>query len=234
MEQESGIYSLTPDAKYSIAENLSGKDLVRLCATDKSMRKICSSNRYDPIWRKRLKDDYNIDFNGTNPYMEYLHYTYFYNREYWVVTYMIHDNMGKNEIYNSLEDAINGATTWIMNYPVMGFKPAPLSIKYSLEYNGQISFPDTIVYVDRATFVTEPQYDYKEIYNKEIEELAKVMFPSSKESQDDFIFDFDNHITNVYEELGSLYIDPLINNLEKEYGNLDPKIKDMIRRLFIN
>jgi hypothetical protein len=62
---------LTLDAKFVLATKLSGNDLIRLCATDTEMRRICNSKKFNPIWVSKLKEDYNVDYQGNDGYMEY-------------------------------------------------------------------------------------------------------------------------------------------------------------------
>ena len=45
---------MSSDVKYVLAEKLSGKDLLNLCATDTSMRMICTERKYDNIWVDKL------------------------------------------------------------------------------------------------------------------------------------------------------------------------------------
>jgi len=73
------------DAKYLIAQKLSGKDLLSLCSTDTEFRGLCMSNKFNPIWQANLKKEYNVDYKGKNAYMEYLHHSYFSKQIYYTV-----------------------------------------------------------------------------------------------------------------------------------------------------
>lgn len=194
---------LTPDAKYLLAEKLSGVELVKLCATDVNMRQICSNSRYNSIWIKRLKDDFNVDYNGNNAYMEYLQNTYFYKQEYWTV---IHQDMNTYDItdvtnYKSRDDAIDAIVNYIQEvirtrviipvneneedtknwgYPV---------IKRELDVNGEIDFMIEKIILTNSSFDTKPRHNYKERYEQRLRALSEMVH-TSKQDQDDFIDDF--------------------------------------------
>ena len=78
--------NLTPDALYSVALQMKGEDLVRMCSIDQRTMRICRSEKFNRIWIANLKDEFNIDYNGDNAYMEYLQNVYMFKQKYWIAT----------------------------------------------------------------------------------------------------------------------------------------------------
>jgi len=57
------------ESYYRIIQNLDIKDIIYLCQTNSQLFKICD----DPYtWKYLLKSDFNINYNGPNPYQVYI------------------------------------------------------------------------------------------------------------------------------------------------------------------
>jgi len=63
------LNNMPTDLYFKMSESMAIKDVFNLCATDKSFNKWICKN--DNFWRKRLKDDFKISYNGMNPKGEY-------------------------------------------------------------------------------------------------------------------------------------------------------------------
>lgn len=87
--------NLTPDTFYSVALKLDGGELMKMCSTDNATRRICVSEKFNPVWIQKLKQDFNVDYSGNNAYMEYLQNAYLYKQKYWVATVF---NKNDNEV----------------------------------------------------------------------------------------------------------------------------------------
>ena len=74
---------LSLDAKFELFKNMSGKELVKLCNTSKSMRDTCSKHNFYTIWSEKIKQDFNTDYHETDSYLEYLRLAYVYGKTIW-------------------------------------------------------------------------------------------------------------------------------------------------------
>lgn len=99
--------NLTPDTIYSVALVLDGSELMKMCSTDKETRRICTSEKFNPIWTSKLLKDFNVKYDGNNAYMEYLQHAYLYKQTYWVATvFNNNDNeIVTNKIFKNHSDA---------------------------------------------------------------------------------------------------------------------------------
>jgi hypothetical protein len=95
------------DYLYSLALKMKGRDLMELCSTDQKTRKICTSEKFNPIWIRNLLDDFNLQYSGNEAYIEYLQHAYLYKQTYWVATifnkYIGH--IVTSKIFKNREDA---------------------------------------------------------------------------------------------------------------------------------
>jgi len=202
------ISELTSDAKYLLAQKLSGKDLVRLCATDKSMRQICSSSKYNPIWIKLLKNDYNVNYNGTNAYMEYLHNTYFLNKSYYVVSFTPDDETtlpidpilcktrdeGLNRIKEYVDQHIKNGNA--EEYETLSY----IEIEIEMKIQNHVLFHDVRIYLEEANFKSNAFRDYKEEYQSDLDSIAEIIYPDNKNKQEKFKVDFNTILEEQVEE----------------------------------
>lgn len=59
------------DIKNLISEYASGESILKLCQTSTKMRKICADSFYDNMWRKKIKEDFGINYTAKYPFAEY-------------------------------------------------------------------------------------------------------------------------------------------------------------------
>ncbi len=62
---------LNSDEKIMILMNLSAKEIVNTCKTNKDLSRVCNDGRYNSLWIKKIKDDFAENYNGNNAYEEY-------------------------------------------------------------------------------------------------------------------------------------------------------------------
>ena len=195
------ITDLTPDAKYKLATTLSGDDLIKLCATDSKMRTICQSSRYNHIWNKRLKDDYNVDYEGINPYMEYLLSTYLYKNRYWVVD--IYDNnegYSDDYMFDSRNKAINYIVSFISKHK---FNVGIITMLMLLNTERAIENDNYRIRLEEVTFDHSPNDDAVHIFQEDMKALASSIHPDNKLKQEEFINDF-NELMEGYDSFEDL------------------------------
>jgi hypothetical protein len=63
--------NLNSDEKMSILMKLEGKEINKVCQVSKIMRKICTDERYNPLWRNKIKEEFNIVYTGSKAYDEF-------------------------------------------------------------------------------------------------------------------------------------------------------------------
>jgi len=56
---------LNSDEKMSILMNLEGKEINKVCQTSKTMQKICNDERYNPLWKNKIREEFNIVYKGS-------------------------------------------------------------------------------------------------------------------------------------------------------------------------
>jgi len=218
------LSELSADPKYLVAQELSGPDLVRLCATDQSMRQICATSKYNPIWIRLLKSDYNIDYNGNNGYMEYLQNTYFLNKPYYMIRFVFNESpddeaddpilcRSKDEAYNRIKKYVDLEKSNIIT------DKSYIEIVKEIENNGyfklQRNFSDIRIYLTEANFDTSPVEDYKTRYQSGLESIAEIIYPTDKEKREDFMNDFDDILDYVIDKNGRIDIDDVIENVNE-------------------
>lgn len=98
--------NLTPDTLYTVALNLSGKELLNMCSVNRETRRICMSERFNPIWSKKLYEDYSIQYKGKDGYNKYLESTYFYHQKYWVATISYNREIIESALFRDRESGI--------------------------------------------------------------------------------------------------------------------------------
>ena len=105
----SPIESMSSDMKCELGKKLSGPDMVNLCSTSKTMRRICISNRFSLVWQHKIKKDFNIVYNNDDPYNEDIRLKIFYSRTYWNLLAIDTGDPNNcwSEMYDTKEKAIS-------------------------------------------------------------------------------------------------------------------------------
>ena len=195
--------NLTPDAKYLVAQNLSGKDLIQLCATNSEMRKLCHSEKFNPIWKKNIKNDFGFDYKGKNGYMEYLHNTYVFKQKFWIVTMYDtnSDEIIQADIYRSYDDAISGIANDILKSISYGHRPTYPIIKTQIKTTGYIKHEATRYAITQGEF-KNTAIDNEKIYQAQLNELADLIYGKENNEQlkDDFKDDFATMLEDISDE----------------------------------
>ena len=198
--------NLTPDTLYSVALNLDGGELMKMCSTNNETRRICTSEKFNPIWTQKLLKDFNVAYNGNNAYMEYLQHAYLYNQSYWVATISSRRSPTSiTKIFKNKSDAAiflaNEAVKTQVN------NRSTIKSKYSvfiaaLNEGGYFEDKWNKYQLVRSTFETTPQesenYDN---YNSILTSLYNLLVSSGalEEDEVDFKRRFENMISYVFE-----------------------------------
>ena len=99
---------LDSDSKMQVLMNLTGTEIVRLCQTSKSMLDICNRERYLPLWKKKIKEEFNVDYEGNAGFEEYKFLTKLAKKTIYLVTELFEEgNMQQgNILFYTLEASI--------------------------------------------------------------------------------------------------------------------------------
>lgn len=208
---------LTPDTKYCVALNLSAKELINFCNTDSEMRRLCYSSKFNPIWQKHIKNDYGIEYNGKNAYMEYMQNNYFFNQTFLVVTVfdMEENRVIESEIFKTFDEAIQGIFFKIDNLrdkifdendedsdeddeDVINLIPYPV-VKIQFEVEGFIYFAKYKIEMTEGKFSNH--YSNKEDeYKKQLNKLVEItnFELEDKYFKDDIILSFGAALGNSF------------------------------------
>ena len=76
---------LNSDEKMSILMKLTGEEIIKVCQTSKNMSRICNDERFTPLWRNKIKEEFNIEYNGTNGYEKYKYLHMLYRQTFYAV-----------------------------------------------------------------------------------------------------------------------------------------------------
>ena len=98
---------LNSDEKMEVLMRLEGREINRVCQTSKNMARICGDKRYDPLWRRKIKEEFNTDYDGPLPYDEYKFLYRLKNKDIYIVIIHLLDEVEQPGIYlfYSLDEA---------------------------------------------------------------------------------------------------------------------------------
>ncbi len=115
---------LNSDEKISILMKLSTKEIIYVCQVNKNLSNICKNNRYDSLWIKKIKEDFNTEYKGINAYEEYKRLFLLYNTKYYLLKMKIVGDieeydmlyLEKNEVINFIVREIQLSDSEIVTY----------------------------------------------------------------------------------------------------------------------
>ena len=153
--------------------NLNGNEIIRVCSTSKSMGRICSDDRYSPLWRQKILQEFNEKYTGSEKgYDRYKFLRMLYNTTFFIVN--IIDNADQNVetfILDKFEKAIIVLRDMLEIYTYS-------QIKYAIDVAGFIR-TENYLYVLEEIRLSKVEEDYmkeEEKYEKEktfVESLYK-------------------------------------------------------------
>jgi hypothetical protein len=220
---------LTSDTKYLVAEKLTGKELIKLCSSDPDMRRLFLQDKYNHLWQSKLKEEYNVDYEGVDGYMEYLQHTYFYNKKRYVASKFHAGDCLKCFIFNDIDDTINWIYSDIFyklreNNAIPSFPIVYSRLKETYEYTiGNFNY---VIAESKITF-DEDSLNFIDLYKKKLKEIGVVVSkgdPSADLSSEYFVDDFIDGYGGNYEKT----IEELKNDYNVEKG------RDMIEGLIVD
>lgn len=100
---------LNSDAKMQILMKLSGDEIVKVCQASKDLYRACNDERYTPLWRQKIKDEFNIEYNGERGYDKYRDLRTIFGTTYYIVKIINTDQNSESysKIFITKEQAEN-------------------------------------------------------------------------------------------------------------------------------
>lgn len=105
---------LPAELKSLLAENLSVKDIVHLCSASKTMQKMCADNRYNSLWKLKIKQDFDIDYQNSDAYLEYMRLAYTRSKIFYNVIEVGPSMDSAGEVDSVLFDTYDKAVEYIL------------------------------------------------------------------------------------------------------------------------
>ena len=103
------IENLSLDGKFELFKNMTGRELLSLCSTSKTMRDTCSKQNFYTIWSAKIKEDFDNEYHETDSYQEYLRLAHLYGKTLWTVIKYKYEDQDYDDalIFDSKEKALN-------------------------------------------------------------------------------------------------------------------------------
>lgn len=220
--------NLTPDTLYSVALELDGGELMKMCSTNNETRRICTSERFNPIWTQKLLKEFNVRYQGNNAYMEYLQHAYLYKQSCWIATISSRKStVSITKIFKNKSDAAAFLANEAMKYHWSNQdanKPKYFVYIAALNEGGEFKDKWNKYKLVRSDFETTAQEseNYNN-YNSSLTNLYNLLVSSGslEDDQADFKRRFESMISAISEG-GERRIDGenIWRNFEGEFGPL--------------
>jgi hypothetical protein len=207
---------LNSDEKMSILMNLTGGEIVRVCSTSKSMGRICNDDRYSPLWKQKILQEFNEKYTGSEKgYDRYKFLRTLYNTTFYTIRVTEHGQEDNVELYlfDKLEKAIIFTRDLL---PIYTYS----QIKSAFDVANFIRTEDYI-YVLEEIKLTKVEEDYmkeQEKYEKE-KDFIKSLYKGGR----NFYFMFFKLIQDI---------NSYIENIDRE--DIPDEVQEEISRIIEN
>ena len=113
---------LSSDVRMELAKYLKGDDILSLCQSSKTMKKICLDERYDPLWWQKIEEEYQITYRGSAAAKKYEELRKLYTKTFYIVTYRNQDNNADPwlQIFDTREKAVEYIAKDVVSYSYQG------------------------------------------------------------------------------------------------------------------
>ena len=175
---------LNSDEKMSILMNLDGNEIVRVCSTSKNMGRICSDDRYSPLWKQKILQEFNEKYTGSEKgYDRYKFLRKLHNTEFFIL--IVVDKTAPGEIpsvnmFDTFEKSVIFVRDSLQIYSYSQIKSA-LNASFYIETEEHI-------YILEGIQLTKIKEDYMKEDEKYVNERRqiKILF-GDKPQVDDFL-----------------------------------------------
>ncbi len=116
-QRMSNFEKLSSDEKMLILMKLSSSEIVKVCETSKDLSRVCYDARYNPLWYKKIREEFNIDYKGKNGYLEYKRlYSVYKTPTYIVQIKSVYANIAETYNFSSIEKAKDFLKMYFKDY----------------------------------------------------------------------------------------------------------------------
>jgi hypothetical protein len=176
---------LNSDEKMSILIKLPPHEIVKVCQTSKEMNRICNDKRYDPLWREKIREDFDFIYRGEGGYDKYRDLKILYTTDFFVVN--VFNTEEQFNSYSVLFDNRDKAEAFILS---ANKNLTYAQIKTSLNFQENLQ-TDTYIYSIQETNLKKIEKEKlsKLLNEKQLYELEKdkfySLFKNDEEEEED-------------------------------------------------
>lgn len=207
---------LNSDEKMTILMKLKGQEIVRVCQTSKELNRICNDDRFNPLWRNKIREEFNIDYKGERGFDEYKYLTQSYARNFYIVVGVNKDQ--PEDFSANIFDTRAKAEANILD------RAFPGKFKYSqiistLREVGHVTIRDTLYSIEERKMGR----NFKN-YEKE-EELYQInakkffdLFGEDEDKKEDIKTSIENTLSDINEDIEGRESESQISKKIKKYA----------------
>lgn len=196
---------LNSDEKMLVLMNLSAQEILKVCQTNKELSRVCGDIRYNPLWYQKIKEDFNIYYNGKNrqnAFEEYKRLHMLYSTPIYTVTFSDLEKPQKsfsNVFADKLSAEMNIVNTAQMSYT---------KVKASLDYNGYVN-SDVYKIILSEKFILKPENlgtdetDYGKEYENDKLKLYSLLDAKQRKGFEYYLKDI---LSSEYSDEKALFI----------------------------
>ena len=186
---------LNSDEKMSILMKLSGEEIIRVCQTSKDMSRICNDERFTPLWRNKIKAEFDIEYNEKNGYERYKYLYMLYRQVFYaVVDVDMEQSLSSDAI---LFDTREKAEAYIL--AMVSEKLTYSQVISTLRIVGHISYGNTIYKIqEHKLYNNSTNYDKEEETYQIDKEKFLNLFGKDRENVESRIED---EFQEIYSEI---------------------------------
>ena len=186
---------LNSDEKMSILMKLTGEEIIKVCQTSKDMSRICNDERFTPLWRNKIKEEFNIEYKGTNGYEKYKYLYMLYRQTFYAVVDVDTEQHLSSDVI--LFDTREKAEGYIVDF--LGDYFTYSQVISTLRITGHISFGSTIYRIEERKMNNNFTNYGREEENYQLDK--EEFFAVFGENREDAESGFEDQFTEIYNEI---------------------------------
>jgi hypothetical protein len=107
---------LPKEVKSLIMSNLSGKEIVAVCQSNRNLSQVCSNDpKFNSLWRRKIEEEFKEAYIGNSAYDQYKFLSKLYNKDFY---FLYQNDIDREEhillgVYNTYGQAVMAAMDYI-------------------------------------------------------------------------------------------------------------------------
>jgi hypothetical protein len=195
---------LNTDEKIEILKNLTVREILNVGSTSKSMSKICKNKRYNPLWRRKILEDFSLDYKEEADYTKYRNLKILHNTDIYILKIQEGRNHKSPLIFEDRNKAVNYIIKSILDDQTFYSEEEEEEIKEKITYR-QI----------KNSFATRNSIEYLNV----LYFIAKIRTYNKKEERIDLLKEEEKYNLER-EKIFSLYKGENIEEFKSELNNI--------------